>query len=126
MPDRNVKALIEALKHHETIVNALAATDESTRVLFAGLVEGVERELAPREDGQMFTDEFIGEIIGIDLLREFRIWLPGGHSTDREVRASVSMGRGAHFDRNELTGTGVTMGFALAELRSKIRDHYGR
>lgn len=122
MADRNVKALIEAVKHHELIAGA----DESTRLLFAGLVKAAERDLAPRTDGQMFTDEFIGEVIKIDLLREFRVELPSDHSAERGVRTTVSMGRGPSFDRNEFIGRGKTMGFALADVRSQIRGHYGQ
>lgn len=80
----------------------------------------------PTDDGQYFCDEFIGEVIVIDLLRDFRIQLPGEHSSDRSVLATVSMGRGPHFDRHEFEGRGKTMGFALAELRERIREHYGR
>lgn len=80
----------------------------------------------PTADGQLFCDEFIGEVIGIDLVRDFRLQLPGEHDRERVVIATVSMGRGPHFDRNAFEGSGRTMGFALAALREQIRNHYGR
>lgn len=81
-------------------------------------------------DDQMFCDEFIGEVIYIDLLREFKIELPSElgsrRLTDDSVVATVSMGRGPHFERFNFEGRGKTMGFALRSLRTKIQEHYGK
>lgn len=81
----------------------------------------------PTKDGQYHTDEFIGEVIGIDLMRDFRIVIPDTDERPRpDVKAIVAFGRGPASECMSFTGRGKTMGFALADVRQQVREHYGR
>ena len=76
-------------------------------------------------DGQLFTDEFITEVIGIDLLRAFHIDLPGEpQKTHQHVVVTTTLG--VADDVRVFHGEGRSIGFALADCREKIRQHYGR
>lgn len=76
----------------------------------------------PTSDGQYFCDEFVGEVIGIDRLVDFRLVM----RPNENVVAHVVFGGGIPAEDNKFTGMGRTMGFALADVREQIRDHYGR
>ena len=80
----------------------------------------------PTPDGQYHTDEFITEVVRIDLLRELRIQLPDRDHMPGDVKATAAFGRGPLSETFSFTGRGKTMGFALAELRERVREHYGR
>jgi len=84
----------------------------------------------PTTDGQYHCDEFIGEIIGIGRVWGFTIEMLDERTTalDRRVVAAVVLGDGPSPDAptRRFVGQGRTMGFALADVREKIRDHYGR
>lgn len=76
----------------------------------------------PTTDGQLFMDEFIGEVISIDRLVDFRVI----SRPNEAVVAQVSFGGGLPVEDTKFTGVGRTMGFALADVREQIRQHYGR
>lgn len=84
----------------------------------------------PTRDGQYHTDEFIGEIIGIGRLWSLTIdMLDERHcGIDRRVVVAVVLGHGPSPDAatSRFVGRGKSMGFALAEAREGIREHFGR
>lgn len=89
----------------------------------------------PTSDGQMFADEFIGEVIGIGRLTRLEISMPVDPVDLMSAPRGGSAGaiaiaylRDPHrpTDEHVFTGSGKTMGFALAEARQQIREHFGR
>lgn len=76
----------------------------------------------PTADGQMYADEFIQEVIGIDRLRNFSFDL----TAESFVLVSAVFWRTHNDVRTHFSASGRTMGFALANLREEIREHYGR
>lgn len=93
----------------------------------------------PTADGQLFCDEFIGEVIGIARLTKLHIDLPAAQA--RSGDWTTAPGGSAEFatialiemqDPNDnasfynFRGEGKSMGFALADARRKIAEHFGR
>lgn len=87
-------------------------------------------------DGQMFTDEFIGEVITIARLTKLTIELPVDRTrvgdwmrsdpTDDPARVHVEMADPNTGDFHNFTGSGRTMGFALKRCREEIATQFGR
>lgn len=75
----------------------------------------------PTQDGQLYADEFISEVIGIDRLRHLNFDLTGNNF----VLASSSFGHDLQ-DQQRFFSSAPTIGLALADMREKIRAHYGR
>jgi hypothetical protein len=85
-------------------------------------LEAARERKSQTDDGQYFLDGFIGEVIGIDRLRHFKIDASG----EGIVLASVTFWKTFNDQPLHFSGSGKTMGFALANLREHIREHYGR
>lgn len=77
----------------------------------------------PATDGQLHCDEFIGEVIGIDRLRSLHFDMTGEGSV---IVSATFWKEPRDYDPKSFVGFGRTMGFALADVRQKIREHYGR
>lgn len=87
-------------------------------------------------DGQYHADEFIGEVISIGRLTRLDIQMPVDPvdllSAPRDgAAAAIAIAYlrdpGDNYRTEHVfTGHGRTMGFALAEARQQIRDHFGR
>ena len=81
----------------------------------------------PTADGQLYADEFIGEVIGIARLRHLNLDMSSDDLVLAHAGFEIAESRdGNHYDTRHFVGIGKTMGFALAALREKIREHYGR
>lgn len=92
----------------------------------------------PTADGQYHTDEFISEVIGIARLTKLHIDLPvaqarsgdwttaPGGSAEFAAIALIEMQDPNDANFYNFRGEGKTMGFALADARRKIKEHFGR
>jgi hypothetical protein len=83
----------------------------------------------PTADGQLFTDEFIGEVIGIARLRRLDIQQDPDSVSDDRCGVFVVFDRipgRAPEEQATFTGKGRTMGFALANARHAIKERWGR
>lgn len=77
-------------------------------------------------DEQLFPNEFIAQIIQVDLVKSFHLDLDPGHANTFEaVICTVEFGNGTPAWSNKFVGTGRTMGLAMKHCREKIREHYG-
>src|SRR5688572_22108252 len=92
-----------------------------------------EHDLNPlvHEEGQMFTDEFIGEAIGLGKLKQFDISInEQAEKTEERVRVKVVMDLpsaiGGGFYEETFVAYEKTMGLALREVREAVREEAGK
>lgn len=83
------------------------------------------------EEGQMFTDEFIGEVIGFGKLKQFGISInETAEESEERVRVKVVMDLpsaiGGGYYEETFVAYNKTMGFALRDVREEIREEAGK